>query len=49
MWKIKFENSVVKLFEKLDKTKENYYEYLNLNDLIILEPDGMYEGKILTK
>ena len=34
---------------KLDKTKENYYEYLNINDLIILEPDGMYEGKILTK
>lgn len=34
---------------KLDKTKENYYEYLNLNDLIILEPDGMYEGKILNK
>lgn len=37
------------IVEKLDKTKENYYEYLNLNDLIILEPDGMYEGKILTK
>lgn len=34
---------------KLDKTKENYYEYLDLNDLIILTPDGMYEGKILTK
>ena len=34
---------------KLDKSKENYQEYLNINDLIILEPDGMYEGKILTK
>ena len=34
---------------KLDKTKENYLEYLNINDLIILEPDGMYEGKILNK
>lgn len=34
---------------KLDKTKENCYEYLNLNDMIILEPDGMYDGKILTK
>ena len=37
------------IVKKLDKTIENYYEYLNLNDLIILEPDGMYEGKILTK
>ena len=37
------------IVEKLDKTKENYYEYLDLNDIIILEPDGMYEGKILTK
>ncbi len=34
---------------KLDKSKENYQEYLNVNDLIILEPDGMYDGKILTK
>ena len=33
----------------LDKSKENYQEYLNINDLIILEPDGMYDGKILTK
>lgn len=37
------------IVEKLDKSKENYYEYLDLNDLIILTPDGMYEGKILTK
>lgn len=34
---------------KLDKTKENYYEYLNINDLIILEPDGMFDGRILKK
>lgn len=34
---------------KLDKTKENYQEYLDINDLIILEPDGMSEGKILKK
>ncbi len=37
------------IVSKLDKTKENYYEYLDLNDLIILEPDGMYDGKILIK
>ena len=35
--------------EKLDKSKENYYEYLNLNDLIILEPSGMYDGKTLKR
>lgn len=34
---------------KLDKSKENYREYLNLNDLIILDTDGMYDGKVLTK
>lgn len=37
------------IVEKLDKTKENYREYLNLNDLIILEPDGMYDGKTLKR
>lgn len=37
------------IVEKFDKSKENYYEYLNLNDLIILEVAGMYEGKVLTK
>ena len=35
--------------KKLDKTKENYYEYLDLNDIIILEPDGIYDGKLLTR
>jgi hypothetical protein len=34
---------------ELDKSKENYKEYLNINDLIILEPDGVYDGKILSK
>ena len=34
---------------KLDKSKENYLEYLNLNDIIILEPDGMSDGKILKR
>ena len=34
---------------KLDKSKENYYEYLNLNDLIILEPSGMHDGKTLKR
>lgn len=34
---------------KFDKTRENYEEYLNLNDVIILEPDGMHDGKILIK
>lgn len=34
---------------KLDKSKENYHEYLNLNDLIILEPNGMYDGKTLKR
>ena len=37
------------IVEKLDKTKENYREYLNLNDLIILEPKGMYDGKTLKR
>lgn len=37
------------IVEKLDKDKENYYEYLNINDLIILDPHGMYDGKILKK
>lgn len=37
------------IVEKFDKSKENYQEYLNLNDLIILEPDGMFDGKILKK
>ena len=34
---------------KLDKSKENYQEYLNLNDLIILDTDGMYDGKTLKR
>ena len=34
---------------KLDKSKENYREYLNLNDLIILDTDGMYDGKTLKR
>ena len=34
---------------KLDKSKENYLEYLNINELIVLTPDGMYDGKILKK
>lgn len=34
---------------KYDRSKENYFEFLNLNDLIILDTDGIYEGKILTK
>lgn len=34
---------------KLDKSKENYVEYLNLNDLIILDTDGMYDGKTLKR
>ena len=37
------------IVEKLDKSKENYLEYLNLNDLIILDPSGMSDGKILKK
>ena len=34
---------------KLDKSKENYQEYLALNDLIVLDVDGMYDGKVLLK
>ena len=34
---------------KLDKSKENYVEYLNLNDLVILDTDGMYDGKTLKR
>ncbi|MBR2380965.1 MAG: hypothetical protein IKA84_00525 [Clostridia bacterium] len=34
---------------KLDKSNENYQEYLNLNDIIILDTDGMYDGKTLTR
>ncbi|MBO5715161.1 MAG: hypothetical protein J6S23_02055 [Clostridia bacterium] len=34
---------------KLDKSKENYHEYLDLNDLIILDTDGMYDGKTLKR
>lgn len=37
------------IVKTLDRSKENYYEYLNLNDLIILEPDGMFDGKTLNK
>ncbi len=34
---------------ELDRSKENYSEYLDLNDLIILDTDGMYEGRVLRK
>ena len=34
---------------KLDKSKDNYKEYLALNDLIVLETNGMYDGKILKR
>ena len=34
---------------KLDKSKENYQEYLNLNDLIVLDTGGMYDGRVLLK
>lgn len=34
---------------KLDKSKENYVEYLNLNDLVILDTNGMYDGKTLKR
>lgn len=34
---------------KIDKSKEDYSEYLDLNDLIILDTDGMYDGKVLRK
>lgn len=35
--------------EKIDKSKDDYRDYLNLNDLIVLEPEGMYDGKLLVK
>lgn len=35
------------IVSKLDKSKDNYREYLNLNDLIVLETKGIYEGKVL--
>ena len=34
---------------KIDRTQENYREYLNLNDLIILETQGMYDGRVLKR
>ena len=37
------------IVSKLDKSKENYAEYLALNDIIILETKGMYDGKILKR
>ena len=37
------------IVQKIDRSKENYQEYLNLNDSIIIDPDGMYDGKILKK
>ena len=33
----------------IDKSREDYRDYLALNDLIVLEPDGMYDGKLLLK
>ena len=38
----------IKIFNE-NKSKENYTEYLNLNDLIILDTDGMYDGKTLKR
>lgn len=35
--------------KKIDKSNENYYEYLTLNDLIILDTKGIYDGKMLTR
>ena len=32
---------------KLDKSKDNYREYLNLNDIIILDTKGLYDGKVM--
>lgn len=37
------------IVSKLDRDNENWREYLNLNDLIILDPDGMYDGRVLKK
>ena len=34
---------------KLDKSKDNYTEYLDLNDLIILDTQGLYDGKVLKR
>jgi hypothetical protein len=38
--------SISKVF---DKTNENYYDYLALNDIIILDTNGIYDGKMLTR
>ena len=35
------------IVSKLDRSKDNYREYLNLNDLIVLDTRGIYEGKVL--
>ena len=37
------------IVSKLDKSKENYNEYLALNDHIILETNGMYDGKLMKR
>lgn len=37
------------IVSKLDKSKENYKEYLALNDIIALETNGLYDGKMLER
>ena len=37
------------IVSKIDRSQENYREYLALNDLIILETQGMYDGRVLTR
>ena len=34
---------------KNDISKEDHHEYLNINDIIILETKGMYDGRILKR
>lgn len=34
---------------KQDRSQDNYYEYLALNDLIILDTRGIYDGQVLTR
>ncbi len=34
---------------KYDRSKDNYREYLNINDLIVLDVKGMYDGKTLKR
>ena len=32
-----------------DKSRENYKEYLDLNDLMIVSGEGLYDGKIIER